>query len=90
MKHKDVMAAHARLTAEAKAATVACAVCEKTRVVSNHADFIEANKALCAVLDAHFEKNPDAPGHDFALIPLNRHIEPGSHYDPRTDVVFYP
>jgi hypothetical protein len=90
MNHRDIMKATERLRAEAKAKTVAVAVCEGTRVVSNHLDFIVANTALCAVLDDHFEKHPEATGHNFVLVPLNRHVEPGSNYAPNADVVFYP
>ena len=80
----------AKLRAEAKAQTVAVAVCESRRVVSNHPDFIAANLALCAVLDEHFNAHPEATGHNFNLVPLNRHVDPGKDFDPHADVVFYP
>lgn len=84
-RHQQV-AAKVQADAMAKVATVA--LVKGHTVLSCHADFKEANIALCAAFDVFYgdPANVDIHHHGFDLVPLSVIPKVGGSYDPLTKV----
>jgi hypothetical protein len=78
-----------RAEAMAKVKCVVVASKDDYTVLAAADNFIDANQELCKILDAYFDAHPEANGHNFDLVPLNRVVDKGRRYTA-DDVVFIP